>query len=57
MRSRNGGSVTAPGALAHLAVRVEHLEDALAGRDRLLQVGVHAAQLLGRAVHHEQRGR
>ena len=37
-------------------MRVEHLEDALGRRHRLLEVGVDAAQLLDRAVHHEQRG-
>ena len=39
----------------HLGVRVEHLEDAAGGGDRLLQVGVDAAQLLGRPVGQEQR--
>ncbi len=54
--SRRRGSATASGPLAHLAVRVEHREDAVGGRNRLLQAGVHAAELLDRAVHHERRG-
>ena len=41
--------------LRHLGVRVEHLEDALGCRNRLLQVGIHAAQLLRGRVHHQHR--
>ena len=55
-RRRNGASAAAPRLLVHLGVRVEHLEDPLGRGDRLLQVGVHAAQLLRRPVHQEQRG-
>ncbi len=49
-RERSGA-----GQLEHLGVGVQHLEDALGRRGRLLQVGVDAAQLLGGAVHQKKR--
>ena len=51
-QARHGHGV---GPIGDLAVRVQHVEDALGGRHGLLQAGVHAAQLLGRAVHQEKR--
>src|SRR5207237_5303039 len=42
-------------ALVHFAMRVEHFEDALGGRDGLLKVRVDATELLRRPVHHEER--
>ena len=41
------------GLLPDFAVRVQHLEDALRRRNRLLQIGVHPTELLGRPVHQE----
>ena len=44
----NGGSGAAPGRSITSVCDVEHLEDALGGGRRLLQVGVDARQLLDR---------
>ena len=56
MASRNAGSGRRVRRFPHLGVQVEQLEDPLRGGDRLLQIGVDAAQLLDRPVHQQQRG-
>jgi hypothetical protein len=55
-RSASLAIAAAPGRSTTSEWRVEHLEDAGGGGDRLLQVRVDAAQLLGRLVGQEQRG-
>jgi hypothetical protein len=37
-------------------VRIEHLENPIRCGNRLLQVGIHAAEFLGWRVHHQQSG-
>ena len=55
MPARQRRQRTRARALHDLGMRVEHLEDPVRRRHRLLQVGVHAAETLDRRVEHERR--
>ena len=45
-----------PRTVLGLRVRIQGLEDALSRGDGTLDIGIHAAQLLDRTVHHQQGG-